>query len=216
MVDKRRRRAVAGERQGAARGRRTEHGIVCAVRVLAYLAPFADELAVYPAAPSRKARTLCAPPSRADECAGSVHAPRQRSKFGRSVRRSIVEPLRRAGRLRDPRRRRGAARPRVHRRHPRPVQHGDDHRAGRRHPAADHGPASTSSTSPGLALRMAATMTPRIRDPAMIGEFGRTASSRTRPSSLPRPRPATAGGCRLRRSPSPRPTLRCCRCRFRG
>ena len=62
------------------------------------------------------------------------------SSAGQPLRPSAVEPLRRAGRLRDLRRRRGAARPPVHRLQPRRLQHGDDHELAAEHPAADDDP----------------------------------------------------------------------------
>ena len=96
----------------------TEHGIVVrGARVLATLAPFADELAVYPGrAAARRRRRLRAvvlhPDGRARP---EVPVPRQLLGGRPKIRPSAVEPLRRAGRVRHLRQRRGAARPRVHR-----------------------------------------------------------------------------------------------------
>ena len=121
----------------------TEHGIVVrGARVLATLAPFADELAVYPGrAAARRRRRLCPVVLRADGRArAEIHVPRQRLGAGQPLRSSAVEPLRRAGCLRHLRRRRGAARPRLHRLQPRRLQHGDDHELVAQHPAADDDP----------------------------------------------------------------------------
>ncbi len=98
-----------------------EHGIVVrGARILATLAPFADEIAVYPGhplppgAPDTYALELLHPRQHARP---DLPLPRQRLHPGcRSVRPSAVVPVRRAGRVRDLRRRRGAARSGVHRR----------------------------------------------------------------------------------------------------
>ena len=109
---------VAGNEHALRKVGETEHGIVVrGARVLATLAPFADELAVYPAAPLPQgadayALSFCIPmsaPGLKFLCRDSV------STGAQPLRPSAVEPVRRAGRLRDLRRRRGAARPAVHR-----------------------------------------------------------------------------------------------------
>ncbi len=66
-----------------------------------------------PPAPTPIALSFCIPIERARP---EIPVPRQRLGAGQPLRPSPVEPLRRAGRLRDLRRRRGPARPAVHRR----------------------------------------------------------------------------------------------------
>ena len=86
-------------------------------------------------------RRLCAVLLHPDGRAGAeVPVPRQRVERRQPLRPSAVEPVRRAGRLRDLRRRRGAARPAVHRLQPQVLQHGDDHELAAEHPAADDDP----------------------------------------------------------------------------
>ena len=93
----------------------TEHGIVVrGARILATLAPFADELAVYPAHPLPEgadgyALSFCDPDGHAG---AQVPLPRQLRDPAESLRPPVLEPLRRAGRVRDLRRRGGAARSR--------------------------------------------------------------------------------------------------------
>ena len=90
--------------------------------------------------PDRR-RRLCAVVLHPDERAGTeIPLPRQRLGVSQPLRPSVVEPLRRAGRLRHLRRRRGPARPPVHRLQPRRLQLGDDHELAGQHPAADHDP----------------------------------------------------------------------------
>ena len=93
------------------------------------------------AAAARRRRRLCAVVLHPHERArAEVPVPRQRLGVAQPLRPSAVEPLRRAGRLRDLRRRRDPARPAVHRLQPRRLQLGDDHELAAQHPAADHDP----------------------------------------------------------------------------
>ena len=93
------------------------------------------------AAAARRRRRLCAVVLHPHERArAEVPVPRQRLGVAQPLRPSAVEPLRRAGRLRDLRRRRDPARPAVHRLQPRRLQLGDDHELAAQHPAADDDP----------------------------------------------------------------------------
>ena len=97
----------------------TAHGIlVRGARVLATLAPVRRRDRRVPGiAASRRRRRLRARVLHSDVDTGpEVPLPRQLQHGGRPVRSSALEPLRRAGRVRHLRRRRGAARSRVHRR----------------------------------------------------------------------------------------------------
>ena len=111
----------------------TAHGIlVRGSRVLATLAPFADEIAVYPGRPDAGRRPApCAVLLHPDGDAGAeIPLPRQRLRARQSHRSSVLQPVRRTGRVRHLRRRRGAARARVHRRRRAAPQRGDPPLAG--------------------------------------------------------------------------------------
>ena len=115
--------------------------VVRGARILATLAPFADEIAVYPGLPIPADAERLRPRVRHSRrhAGADLPVPRQRLRSGRpSVRPAAVLPLRRAGRLRHLRRRRGAARPRVPRRSRGHLQ---------RHPAR-RGSSRTSRTRP--------------------------------------------------------------------
>ena len=93
--------------------------VVRGARILATLAPFADEIAVYPGLPIPAEATAYALAFAipVDTPGTDLPVPGQRRRSGRApLRPPAVLPIRRAGRLRHLRQRRGAPRPRVHRR----------------------------------------------------------------------------------------------------
>ena len=105
-----RRSSATGSR--STRSARPRRGIVVrGARILATLAPFADEIAVYPGLPipagAERLRAGLRHPGR--HARADLPVPGQRLRSGRaSLRPAAVLALRRAGRLRDLRRRRGA------------------------------------------------------------------------------------------------------------
>ena len=113
-IDKSTDAQIVGNRVPLHKVAETQAGIVVrGARILATLAPFADEIAVYPAHPlpagaEAYALAFSIP---VDTPGTALHVPRQRVHARRAgVRPAAVDPLRRAGRLRHLRRRRDPAR----------------------------------------------------------------------------------------------------------
>ncbi len=126
-------------------------------------------------------------------CRDSCRAPAE------SLRPSVVEPLRRAGRVRDLRRRRGAARSALHRRQPRRLQPGDDDGLVPEHHAADDDPGADQAR-----VRLRARHAngrgdqrhARRRPSRCSARSGRTRSSPGRRFTARRPKPSsTATAC---------------------
>ena len=139
-VDKAKGEAPGGHRSGALhKVDDTEHGIVVrGARVLATLAPFADELAVYPGAPcpTRRPSTRCAfcipmeTPGLKFICRDSVSVTANRFDHPLSSRFDEQDAFVIFDDVEVP------ARPRVHRRQPRRLQHRDEDELVAQHPCS--------------------------------------------------------------------------------